>query len=261
MKGRTVMNTSRDSRLTRAVGGIGHGGESVPPWLRDQYSAVRANAAPRIEQARAAMAPVIADTAHRVRHDYVPAATQFSSRMASEAMERSAPLRAEVADRAAATLAAARGHLTPDQIEQLTRKAADRAQYHLQDVGAKAKDQAKATVKAAKAAKTKTAKSAKSAKKSTRGRRKFWFVGGAAALGAALGTAAVVWQRSHSQDWVEDDAVHNALDPDTLDAELVDDGSDNAGQMHVDDPSNPDGGATGTNNASDSPVGHRGKKH
>jgi hypothetical protein len=44
------------------------------------------------------------------------------------------------------------------------------------------------------------------------GHRKLWFIGGAAAAGAALGIAAVVWQRSRYQAWVEDDAVHNAID-------------------------------------------------
>lgn len=96
----------------------------------------------------------------------MPAAAQFSSRVADEAVNRSAPLRAELSDRAVAALAGARGQVTAAQIEHLTR---------------------------------------------SRGHRKFWLFSGAAAAGAALGTAAVLWQRSRDQAWVEDEAVDTAL--------------------------------------------------
>jgi hypothetical protein len=68
------------------------------------------------------------------------------------------------------------------------------------------------------------------------GHRKLWFIGGAAAVGAALGTAAVLWQRSRYRDWIEDDAVHSALDPQDAKADQV-----NA--VNHDDPADPDGGA------------------
>lgn len=213
-----TMMTSDDPRSTRTAGG-------VPPWFRDQYSALRAGAGPRWEQARATVAPVVADTTHRVRHDLVPAAAQFSTRVAGQALDRSAPLRAQVTDRATATLAAARGQVTPTQIQQLAQSSGKR------------------------------------------GHRRFWLVSAVAALGAALGTAAVLWQRSHSQDWVEDDAVHDALDTDAdakanaraaaVDAEFVDDGSDNTGQLRMDDPSDPDGGVTSDDPSS---VAHRGNE-
>jgi len=46
------------------------------------------------------------------------------------------------------------------------------------------------------------------------GRRKLWFMLAATATGAAAGVALVLWQRSRSQDWVEDDAVHTTLEGD-----------------------------------------------
>lgn len=188
---------------------------SLQPWLRDHYTALRAEAGPRWEHTRAAVVPVLADTSHRVRHDLVPAAGKFSSRMAGEARQRSAPLRAEVSDRAAATVAAARGGVTAQQIEHL---------QHRQGVHR---------------------------------HRKLWFIGGAAAVGAALGTAAVLWQRSRYQDWVEDDAVHSVLsDEDAKSGHPAQEPPADSAPLHSaehgtvdrndamdrDDPADPDGG-------------------
>ena len=100
--------------------------QSIQPWLRDHYAALRAEAGPRLEQTRAAVVPVLADTTHRVRHDLVPAAGRRAAKVADEARERSAPLRAELSDRAAATLAAARGGVTAEQIGQLQNRRGGR---------------------------------------------------------------------------------------------------------------------------------------
>lgn len=170
------MKTSRSQSLQRG---------SIQPWLRDQYQTLRTETGPRLEHARAVVVPVLADASQRVRDELVPkvrdelvpkvrdeivpATVQFSSRVADEAMQRSAPLRAELSNRANAAFAAARGQVTSAQIEQLKRR---------------------------------------------NGHRKLWLIGGAAAAGAALGTAAVLWQRSREQAWVEDDAVNAALSPD-----------------------------------------------
>jgi len=182
---------------------------TLQPWLCDHYTALRAEAGPRWEHTRAAVVPVLADTSHRVRHDLVPAAGRFSTRVAGEAKQRSAPLRAELSDRTAATVAAARGGVTAQQIEHLQRRS---GRHH----------------------------------------RKLWFIGGAAAIGAALGTAAVLWQRSHFQDWVEDDAVHSMLgdeDPEAghPDREQPAAATPTNGATHAnvdrDDPADPDAGA------------------
>jgi hypothetical protein len=178
---------------------------SLQPWLRDHYAALRAEAGPRLEHTRAVVVPVLVDTSHRVRQDLVPAAGKLSSRVAGEAKQRSAPLRAEMSDRAAATLAAARGGVTAKQIEHLQHR---------------------------------------------HGHRKLWFIGGAVAAGAALGTAAVLWQRSRYHDWVEDDAVHSMLDAE--DAKDAETGHPNPERLNSarsngtadhDDPADPDGGA------------------
>ncbi|HXR69526.1 DUF5324 family protein [Actinocrinis sp.] len=212
------MKTSHSKPLERGA---------VQPWFRDQYQTLRTEAGPRLEHARAAVVPVLADASHKVRDElvpkvrdelvpkvrdeFVPATVQFSSRVADEAMQRSAPLRAELSDRANAALAAARGQVTTAQIEQLNRGR-------------------------------------------RRGHRKLWLIGGAAAAGAALGTAAVLWQRSREQAWVEDDAVNAALS--TNDAEIKQmDGVDR------DDPSDPDGGIGGNADSSSSAPGrHSGKR-
>jgi hypothetical protein len=175
--------------------------QSLQPWLRDHYAALRAEAGPRLEHTRAVVVPVLADTSHRVRHDLVPAAGKISSRVADEAKQRSAPLRTEMSDRAAATLAAARGGVTAKQIEHLQHR---------------------------------------------HGHRKLWFIGGAAVAGAALGTAAVLWQRSRYHDWVEDDAVHSMLDAEDAKAghpnpEQLNSAQSNNTADH-DDPADPDGG-------------------
>ena len=157
VKGRAVTKTSHSQPLQRAA---------LQPWLRDHYAALRAETGPRWRQTRAVVVPVIADTSHKVRDEWMPAAAHLSAHLAEEAAHRSAPLRAEVSDRAAATLAAARGQLSAAQIGQLNRR---------------------------------------------HNHRKLWIIGAAAAVGAALGTAAVLWQRSRYQAWVEDEAVHDAI--------------------------------------------------
>lgn len=192
-EGRAVTKTSHSQTLQRA--------SSVQPWIRDHYAALRAEAGPRLHQTRAVVVPVIMDTSHKVRDElvpkvrdeYIPAAVELSSHMAEEAMHRSAPLRAELSDRAAATVAAARGQLSTAQLAQLG-QLAQLSQLKRGD------------------------------KKRGRGRgrnhnghtgtshRKLWLIGGATAAGAALGAAAVLWQRSRYQAWVEDDATQSAMD-------------------------------------------------
>lgn len=206
------MKTSHSKPLERG---------SVQPWLRDQYQTLRTEAGPRLEQARAVVVPVLTDASHKVRDELVPkvrdelmpkvrdeivpATVQFSSRVADEAMQRSAPLRAELSDRANAAFAAARGQVTTAQIEQINRG---------------------------------------------RGHRKLWLIGGAAAAGAAIGTAAMLWQRSREQAWVEDDAVNAALSANDAEVKRMD-------AVDRDDPSDPDGGAE----SSSSPSGRHSSKH
>jgi hypothetical protein len=211
------MKTSHSKLLERG---------SVQPWFRDQYQTLRTEAGPRLEQARAVVVPVLTDASHKVRDELVPkvrdelvpkvrdeivpATVQFSTRVADEAMQRSAPLRAELSDRATAALAAARGQVTTAQIEHLNRG---------------------------------------------RGHRKLWLIGGAAAAGAALGTAAVLWQRSREQAWVEDDAVNAALSGNDAEVKQMD-------AVDRDDPSDPDGGigtGSGDANSSGAPGRHSSK--
>ncbi len=196
---------------------------SIQPWLRDRYAALRTQAGPRWQHTRAVVVPVLADTSHRVRDELVPAAMQLSSRVTEEAMHRSAPLRSEVSDRASATLAAARGQVSAAQIERMKTKA--------------------------------------KAKRQDRSHRKFWFIGGAAALGAALGTAAVIWQRSRYQAWVDDEAVQNTIS-DSAEPERLD--KNNKNKMGHDDPSDPDAGtdAGASSNDEHAPFGGRhGSRH
>jgi hypothetical protein len=68
------------------------------------------------------------------------------------------------------------------------------------------------------------------------GHKKLWFMLCATVTGAAAGVALVLWQRSRSQDWVEDDAVHSTLEGDHESM------SDSA-PMNTDDPSDSDAGA------------------
>ena len=171
----TVKTSIPPSRLT-----------SVQPWLRDHYAALRDEAGPRWNQTRAVVVPVVIDATHKVREEYVPAAMQLSSRLGAEAMHRSAPLRAEAANRAVATTAAVRGQVRAEQIAKLQRQ---------------------------------------------HGHRKLWFVLSATAAGAAAGVALVLWQRSRSQDWVEDDAVHTTLE------------GDYSAQAASEDPANADAGS------------------
>jgi hypothetical protein len=190
---------------------------SIQPWLRGQYETLRTEAGPRVGQARAVVVPVLTDASHKVRDELVPkvrdeivpAAVLFSSRVADEAVHRSAPLRAELSDRANAALAAARGQVTTAQIEQLNR--------------------------------------------GRRSHRKLWLIGGAAAAGAALGTAAVLWQRSREQAWVEDDAVNAALSENDAEVKRMD-----AVDHDHDDPSDPDGG--GADSSSGAPGRHSGRR-
>jgi hypothetical protein len=167
--------------------------QSLQPWLRDHYAALRAETGPRWQQTRAVVVPVITDTSHKVRDEYVPAAVQMSARMADEAMHRSAPLRAELSERAAAAFAGARGQLSAAQLAQLGQLK------HLKDLKADRKAQSH----------------------KNHSHRKLWFITSAAAAGAALGTAAVLWQRSRYQAWVEDDAVHSAMDDETPDPQRL----------------------------------------
>lgn len=177
---------------------------SLQPWIRDHYAALRAEAGPRLHQTRAVVVPVIMDTSHKVRDEvvpkvrdelvpkvrdelvpkvrdeYVPAAVHLSSRVAEEAMQRSAPLRAELSDRAAATVAAARGQISAAQLGQLGQLS--QLKRHKND------------------------------NRKGRSHRKLWIISGAAAAGAAVCTAAVLWQRSRYQAWVEDDATQSAMD-------------------------------------------------
>lgn len=169
---------------------------SLQPWVRDRYAALRAEAGPRLQQTRAVVVPVIVDASHkvrdelvpRVRDEYVPVAVQMSARVAGEAMHRSAPLRSGLTDRATATFAAARDQLTAAQLGQLGQLS--QLKRSPQNRG-KAKAQAQ--------------------NHNGHPHRKLWFIGAAAAAGAALGTAAVLWQRSRYQAWVEDDATQNAM--------------------------------------------------
>jgi hypothetical protein len=71
------------------------------------------------------------------------------------------------------------------------------------------------------------------------GHRKLWFMLCATVAGAAAGVALVMWQRSRSQDWVEDDAVHSTLEGDH-------DSMADASPLNTDDPSDPDAGSAAT---------------
>ena len=154
----TVKTSIPPSRLT-----------AVQPWLRDHYAALRDEAGPRWNQTRAVVVPVVIDATHKVREEYVPAVVQLSSRLGTEAMTRSAPLRTEAANRAVAAAAVVRGQVSAEQVAKLQKQ---------------------------------------------HGRRKLWFMLSATVTGAAAGVALVLWQRSRSQDWVEDDAVHTTLEGD-----------------------------------------------
>ena len=192
VKGRAVSKTSHSQPLQRASHQSRQSLESLQPWLHDRYAALRAETGPRWQQTRAVVVPVITDTSHKVRDELVPAAAHLSSRVAEEAMARSAPLRAEVSDRAVATLAAARGQVSAAQLGQLKRR-------HNGQNG--------------------------------HSHRKLWFIGGAAAVSAALGTAAVLWQRSRYQAWVEDEAVHDTID-ETPDPDRLNSDDPNHSQNH-----------------------------
>jgi hypothetical protein len=174
-----VTKTSHSQQLKRT--------SSLQPWIRDHYAALRAEAAPRLQQTRAVVVPVIMDTSHKVRDEYMPAAAHLSSRVAHEAANRSAPLRSELSDRAAATYAAARGQLSDAQLGQLGQLSQLKRSHKGQN-------------------------RSQSQSGHSHSHRKLWFIGGAAAAGAALTTAAVLWQRSRYQAWVEDDATQNAMD-------------------------------------------------
>lgn len=94
----------------------------------------------------------------------------------------------------------------------LSARVAEEALHRSAPLRAEVTDRATATLAAARG--QLTAKQLGQLKRRQNGhnRRKLWLIGGAAAAGAALSTAAVLWQRSRYQAWVEDEAVHNALD-------------------------------------------------
>jgi Family of unknown function (DUF5324) len=81
--------------------------------------------------------------------------------------------------------------------------------------------------------------------RSSSGHKKLWFMLCATVTGAAAGVALVLWQRSRSQDWVEDDAVHTTLEHNEHDEH---DSMQDASPVNADDPSDLDAGA-----ASDQP--------
>jgi hypothetical protein len=89
--------------------------------LRDHYAALRSETKPRLLQTRAILVPVLVDATHKVRDDVFPAAAQISSRLTTEAVNRSAPVRWEARNRAAAALAGARGQVSAQQIAKLQR--------------------------------------------------------------------------------------------------------------------------------------------
>ena len=99
---------------------------TAQPWVRDHYSALRAEAIPRWEQTKTVVIPALTDTTAKVRQDYLPAATQASARMVSEATKRSAPYRAELANRGMTTLAAVRGQITAQDVAVLNQHSTGR---------------------------------------------------------------------------------------------------------------------------------------
>ena len=99
---------------------------TAQPWVRDHYSALRAEAGPRLDHAKTVVVPVIADTTTRVREDYLPAAAHATSQFAAEAARRTAPYRAELANRGMAAFAAARGEVTAEDLARLQRRGRGR---------------------------------------------------------------------------------------------------------------------------------------
>jgi hypothetical protein len=99
---------------------------TAQPWVRDHYSALRAEAIPRWEHTKTVVIPAVTDTTARVRQDYLPVATQVSARMVSEATKRSAPYRAEIASRGMTTLAAVRGQITAQDVAVLNQHGTGR---------------------------------------------------------------------------------------------------------------------------------------
>jgi hypothetical protein len=73
-------------------------------------------------------------------------------------------------------------------------------------------------------------------------RRKLLFVLSSTAAGAAAGVAMVIWQRSRSQAWVEDDAVHSTLEGGHDEQASMPERSASASATEAADPSSPEGG-------------------
>jgi hypothetical protein len=140
---------------------------------------------------------------------------------------------------------------------QLSTRVADGAKSRTAPLRAEVSDRAAATLAAAKGGVT-ARQIEHLQRRGGHSRRKVWFIGGAAALGAAMGTAAVLWQRARHRDWVEDDAVHGVLEgdgatsadpkPEPLDttspagADMGTDTSADAFHVNHDDPSDADTG-------------------
>lgn len=95
---------------------------TAQPWVRDHYSALLAEAGPRLDHAKTIVVPVIADTTTRVREDYLPAAAHATSQLAAQAARRTAPYRAELASRGMAAFAAARGEVTAEDVARIQRR-------------------------------------------------------------------------------------------------------------------------------------------
>jgi hypothetical protein len=92
---------------------------AAEPWLKDHYELVRTEVGPRWEHTRAVVAPTVNDAVTKLRTEVAPNAAQTVNRLTNEAVRRSGPMRAEAASRSAATLAAMRGQVSPDDIARL----------------------------------------------------------------------------------------------------------------------------------------------
>ncbi|MBS2962081.1 hypothetical protein KGA66_03410 [Actinocrinis puniceicyclus] len=130
---------------------------------------------------------------------------------------------------------------------QLSSRVADAAVQRSAPLRAELSDRAYATLAAARG--QVTAAQIEHLKHNGRGHRKLWLIGGAAAAGAALGTAAVLWQRSRDQVWVEDEAVETALRATEAAADQVN-AADHGFKSGTGDESEPDSSSTSSDNRS-----------
>jgi hypothetical protein len=135
-----------------------------------------------------------------------------------------APVLADTSNKVRYELVPAAAHLSS--------RVADEAAQRSAPLRAEVSDRAAATLAAARGGVTARQIEQLQHKRS---HRKLWFIASAAGIGAVVGTAAMVWQRSRYKDWVEDDAVHSALDPEDAKADRMD-------TADHDDPADPDGG-------------------